>query len=97
MAYQNAVEYANDILLRTPQYYPAQYTNGLALAGLSILSKDQARDTFVRRAREAYQRAFDICKAAGVLNDAISLLHEVPSEDDLIRLVLSHAGSSARN
>jgi len=85
--YQRAVELANEIQLRTPQYYPAQYTHGLALAGLATLSKGQARDTVVRQAREAYQKALDMCKAAGVVDDAMSLLQEVPSEDELISLV----------
>jgi tetratricopeptide (TPR) repeat protein len=97
MAYRKAVEYAGDILLRTPQYYPAQYTRGLALAGLSTLSKDQARDTFIRRAREAYQKAFDICKAAGVLNDAISLWREVPSEDDPLTSFAQNSGHTTKS
>jgi tetratricopeptide (TPR) repeat protein len=89
MTYRRAMEHANDIQLQTPQYYPAQYTHGLALAGLATLSKDPVRDTVVRQACEAYQKALDMCKAAGVVNDAKSLLCEVPSADELISLVFS--------
>jgi len=97
MTYQRAVKYANDIQMQTPQYYPAQYTHGLALAGLATLSKDQAPETVARKARETYQKALDMCKAAGVVNDAISLLREVPSEDKVISFVFPHDRKFSNN
>jgi tetratricopeptide (TPR) repeat protein len=63
--YQTALEHVHKIQLRTPRFYPAQYTKGLALVGLAVLWRGEERNGFLKQAKDVYQKALEICSAGG--------------------------------
>jgi tetratricopeptide (TPR) repeat protein len=81
-AFKDAVISANELLEKTPRYFRAQYTLGLALAGKALLASDHARtESLVAEAQKAYEDALAICSDRGVIADAVRLLNELRSLD----------------
>lgn len=70
-AFQNALRQADIILQSTWGLYQVRYAHALALAGLALLSRDEA---LRQQAIEDYESAASVCNTAGVLLRQKSLL-----------------------
>jgi hypothetical protein len=73
-AFEKARRLATELLQRTPRYFRASYTYGLALLGLALLESGQAQNELLVQAQDAYEAARAICGDKGVLGDALRLL-----------------------
>lgn len=86
-AYEDAIETVNEILLEVPTYFVAIFSKGLALAGLSLLSKGEKSRQLKKKAKETYLEGLKICSADGVKKDALLLLKKLPADQKFIRQV----------
>jgi tetratricopeptide (TPR) repeat protein len=80
-AFKEALGHVQTILARTPLFYTAKYTKGLALAGLALLSTGSKQAAFLTQSQDAYHAARDNCSLPGAIADAIRLLNELQLSD----------------
>jgi tetratricopeptide (TPR) repeat protein len=73
-AFEEALTITDEILAKTPEFFAAKYTRGLALSGLAILSEGNKRETYIAEAQKAYHDAYKTSPAKGAINDALRLL-----------------------
>jgi tetratricopeptide (TPR) repeat protein len=76
-ALQEAISYANELLLKTPRFYSAKYTRALALSSLALLNGSTGETTLLKQAQEAFRDAMANCAATGIINDVLRLLSEL--------------------
>jgi hypothetical protein len=76
-----AVEDAEVLRQRTPQYYSADYACGIANCILSLLEPETIRHTRLKEARSAYETAIGICSTEGVRVEARDMLAELGRSD----------------
>lgn len=87
LKFQDALQHADTILSQNPKYCAAQYTRGLVLAGIGLLSEHEAED-FITQAAVSYRLALDDCAAPGLIINARRLLAALQPIDDGHRLGL---------
>ncbi len=88
LAFFEALDLANELLQKTPEYYSAKYTRGLALAGLAMFASNSAQIGYLERSEEAYRAALENCNEAGVIADAKRLLNDLSSLVTLHKIFL---------
>ncbi len=81
-ALQEAIRYADTLLLKTPGYYSAKYTRALAFSSLALLRDSTNQATLMKQAQEAFREALANCAATGIINDILRLLSELHSLGD---------------
>jgi tetratricopeptide (TPR) repeat protein len=75
--FQESLDYADVLLAKTPDYFAAKYTRGLALSGLALLARGEERASLLAQAQHAYLVAVDNCNGKGVVMDTLHLLNEL--------------------
>lgn len=76
-AFHEAINHADELLAKTPGYYTALYTKALAQAGLALLEN---YDSLVL-SKYSYRKAYSVCSAEGVIQDAHHLWEELVKID----------------
>jgi len=82
VAFEEALAFAKELLAKSPHYYYASYTQGLALTGLSLLASGNEQAEFMAQARRAYEKARYSCGEKGVVDSALRLLKELQPLDE---------------
>ncbi|MCI0709600.1 MAG: hypothetical protein L0154_05490, partial [Chloroflexi bacterium] len=80
--FEQALVAADQVLDRTPGYFRARYTRGLALAGMALRTMDNDRMTAIVHAQDAYQDAFQSCSAAGIIEQETQLIAALAPLDE---------------
>lgn len=82
LTFEQALVAADRVLDRTPGYFRARYTRGLALAGMALRTMDNDRMTAIVHAQDAYQAAVQSCSAAGIIEQETQLLATLAPLDE---------------
>lgn len=77
-AFEDAVRYAESVLRFTPGLYQARYAHALALAGLSLLRRDDSTEAVAD-----YRIALALCSTRGVRDNNLRLLAALDPENEL--------------
>lgn len=75
-SFGNAILEAQNILSTTPTYYDARYSHGIAACGLALTNPDES-SVLLAQSIAALEQAYDNCKSAGVVNEALGLLKKL--------------------
>jgi len=67
-------------LLKTDRHVDSMYSQALAYLGLTLSYQDTEKH-YLLKAEKAYKKAFENCSAAGVLDRAELLLHQIAGSD----------------
>ncbi len=79
-AFREALALADELLGKTPQFYDAHYTRGLAWSGLALCGEDAAEA--VAHAAQAYRDARAITAAAGIVQEELLKLDALAVADE---------------
>jgi serine/threonine protein kinase len=86
MAAENAVNFARDLIAKTPGYYSAYYALALATALQAILAGTEQPNTLQSQAGDLYRVAIRQCGEAGIVAEERHLLESLrqPTAEDFI-------------
>ena len=79
-SFKQAAEEAEKVIAKTPSYFDAHYILGVAFCGMALANASD-RASLVDKSCTAFERAYAVCNAPGVIEETMRLLDELLSLD----------------